>query len=77
MTPHHLTEHAIRTACDGDNMLHDRQSHPTNRSHTWTTLTRTDTRVGPGADARPALDPMPAERFSIWQAVAARKAVTA
>lgn len=76
MTPHYLTDHAIRTACDGDNMLHDQQSHPANRSRAWTKLTRIDARVGPGVNDRPILDPIPAERFDVWEAVA-RKKVTA
>ena len=71
MTPHYLTDHAIRTACDGDNMLHDRQSHPANRSRAWTTLTRTDARVAP--DQRVTLDPIPAEKFDLWASAAKKK----
>lgn len=65
-----LAEGAIRDAVDGDNMLHDDWIDDRHRSRAWTKLTRLDTRVGP--DTRPVLDPIPAEKFDLWEAVSAR-----
>lgn len=66
----HLTDGAIRNACNGDNMLREYQTRPGNRSRGWTKLTRIDARVQ--TDKRPVLDPLPAEKFDLWEAVGRR-----
>lgn len=65
-----LTEGAIRNACDGDNMLREYATVGQSRSRAWTMLTRLDTRVA--LDKPVTLDPIPAEKFDLWEAVGRR-----
>lgn len=63
-----LSAAAIEHAADGDSMLHEYGTSDHPQPAAWTKLTRLDTRVG--LDVRPYLDPIPAEKFDLWEAVA-------